>query len=362
MSFDASTSRSERRCNPRGAVLVGALLAWCVFAAVPASGHHSFVGFYDQNRIVEIEGVVRSVSWHNPHGSITLDVTDGEGRVSPWQIETGSISVLRVRGFDREFVQVGDHVRIAGEAALRRDKGLYARNMLLPSGDEVLLSIGISPRWTDPDTGALLEARFDDAVAAAARREADGIFRVWATVLDDPRSFPLFKGGYPLTEAAARRKAAWDASDVEQLGCAPKGMPAIMITPFPVEFVASGEDIVLRFEEDDADRLIVMGPTAPDLAPALLGRSRGRWEGTTLVVETDRVSAEHLDGEGTPLGAQARFVERFAPSEDGTRLDYTIEIVDPETFTERFELERYFVWRPELEVKSYDCSVSTPRG
>src|SRR5690606_6111266 len=332
-------------------------LVCCVFAVSTADGHHSFIGFYDQNRIVEVAGVIKSLSWHNPHGSITLDVTDAADTVTEWQIETGSISVLRVRGLDREFVRVGDRVRLAGEPALRRENGLYARNMLLPSGEEVLLSIGVTPRWTDPETGALLEPRFDDAVAEAARREADGVFRVWSTVLDDPRSFPMFKGGYPLTEAAARRKAEWDASDVVQLGCAPKGMPALMITPFPIEIARRGDDIAIRFEEDDAERLIVMGRPAQG-GPTLLGRSRGRFEGDSLVVETDRISAEYFDGEGTPLGADARLVEPFTPSADGTRLDYVIEIDDPETFTEIFRLERYFVWRPELEVSLYDCSVS----
>jgi hypothetical protein len=339
-------------------VVTGIWLACAVLTAGRAAAHHSFVGFYDQDRVLEVEGVVRSVSWSNPHGSLALDVTDAAGRVSEWRIETGSISVLRVRGLDREFVRVGDRVRIAGEAALRRENGLYARNMLLPTGEEVLLSIGIEPRWTDPQSGALLEARYDETVAEAARREADGIFRVWSTVLDDPGSFPLFKGGYPLTEAAARRKAEWDASDVVQLGCAPKGMPALMITPYPIELTRSGDDILMRFEEDDAERLIVMAPRVSEAPPSLLGRSQGRWEGSTLVVDTDRVSAVHFDGEGTPLGAGARFVERFTPSEDGTRLDYTIEIIDAGTFTQPFELGRYFVWRPELEVKPYECSVA----
>jgi hypothetical protein len=44
-------------------------------------------------------------------------------------------------------------------------------------------------------------------------------------------------------------------------------------------------------------------------------------------------------------------------SDDGTRLNYRIEIDDPETFTEPFELGRYFVWRPELRVNPYDCVV-----
>lgn len=338
-----------------GALVVG----MAIVPSLPANAHHSFAGFYDQSRIVEVEGVVTSVHWRNPHGSITMEVTDASGDTVEWKAETGSVSVLRVRGFDREFVRPGDRVRIAGEAALRRENALYARNMLLEGGEEVLLSIGIEPRWTDPNTGELLEARFDDSVAARARASADGIFRVWSTVFEDPDSFPMFKGGYPLNEAAGAAKAAWDPSSVVQLGCEPKGMPSLMITPFPIELVERGGDIAIRFEEDDAERIIHMAPGArrSEGFTALLGYSTGRWQGDALVVETDGVSARYLDGEGTPLGPEARFVERFAISEDESRLDYSITIMDPNTFTEPFDLHRYFVWRPELTVGSYNCSI-----
>ena len=43
------------------------------------------------------------------------------------------------------------------------------------------------------------------------------------------------------------------------------------------------------------------------------------------------------------------------PGADGERMDYRIMIDDPVTFTEPFELTRYFVWRPDLTVSAYDC-------
>ena len=77
------------------------------FAGICAAhAHHSFVGFYDQERILEIEGRVKSVSWRNPHGSMTIEVPAADGGTTDWLIETGSISVLRVRGFDGTVVQV----------------------------------------------------------------------------------------------------------------------------------------------------------------------------------------------------------------------------------------------------------------
>ena len=283
------------------ATVASEFLAYCLLAIVPTTSvaHHSFAGFYDQDRIIEIAGVVTSVSWRNPHGSMGIDVMEPSGQTVRWQIETGSVSVLRVRGVNREFVKVGDRVRIAGEAALRNPTGLYARNMLLESGEEVLLSIGISPRWIDADADALLESQFSTFVAEAARRNASGIFRVWSTVFEDPDSFPMFKGGYP---------------------------------------------------EDDAVRTIHMASKAarPSGYSSLLGHSTGAWDGSTLVVETTGVDAQYFDHEGTLQSPDARFVERFTLSEDQNRLDYRITVTDPVTFTETFELTRYWIWRPEL--------------
>lgn len=332
------------------------LMLLCLAPMISAA-HHSFAGFYDADQIVEIEGIVKSVSWRNPHGSLTIDVTDESGETTVWQIETGSISVLRIRGLDREFVRVGDRVRIAGEAALRREAGLYARNMLLPSGEEVMLSIGIAPRWTDPETGELLEPQYDSGVIKAAKREANGIFRVWSTVLDDPESFPLFKGGYPLTEEAEQIKSGWDASNVVLLGCEPKGMPSLMITPYPIEFVDHGETILIRFEEDNAERVIHMAPDAdPSTAePSLLGFSTGRWDGDTLIVKTTNVNAPYFDSDGTPQSSDANFTEYFSLNAGQDRIDYRLVIDDPATFTETFALPRYWVWRPELTVEYYDC-------
>jgi len=330
--------------------------------AANALAHHSFVGFYDLSRIEEIEGRVQSVSWRNPHGSMVIEVTAPDGQTTDWQIETGSISVLRVRGFDRDVVKVGDRVRIAGEPSLRRDNGLYARNVLLPSGQEVLLSIGIEPRWSGVSAEAeLAEATFDHNIAAQARERASGLFRVWSTVFEDPDSFPMFKGGYPLTDSAVANKAEWNPDSVIEQGCAFKGMPALMVTPFPVEFIDRGGHIEIRFEEEDATRTIHLDPAAekPDDFESVYGFSRGYWEGDTLVVETDSIGAEFFDFEGTPQSADARYIERFVPTDDASRLNYRITVIDPATFTETFELSRYFVWRPELVVNPYDCFVAT---
>ena len=337
--------------------VVPAFAALACFVDSDAFAHHSFAGFYDRERIVEIEGVLTEVSWRNPHGRLRLDVTDAAGRVTEWSIETGTISIFRIRGIDPSFAKVGDRVRLAGQASVRSPTAMYAQQMLLADGHEVLLSIGIEPRWTNAETGELLSPVFDEQVAAEARRNADGLFRVWSTVLEDPAAFPMFKGGYPLTERGKELHAQWDPESIALNGCTKKAMPLLMISPFPIEFVRDGDDVLIRFEEDDAVRRIHMGPSAPPDEHTLLGWSTGRWEGGSLVVATSHLVADLFDPDGVRQSAGINVVERFTPTADGSRLDYRVTVTDPEIFTESFDLTRYFVWRPELLVHEYDCVV-----
>jgi hypothetical protein len=104
-------------------------------------------------------------------------------------------------------------------------------------------------------------------------------------------------------------------------------------------------------------RTISMRPDAAvdTLPKTLLGRSKGRWEGDTLVVTTSRIAWPYLDPSGVPQGGSSSIVERFTPTSDGTRLNYAMTITDPDTFTEPIELKRSWVWRPGETVKPYNC-------
>ena len=129
-----------------------------------------------------------------------------------------------------------------------------------------------------------------------------------------------------------------------------------MISPLPMEFVKKGDTIEMRLEEYDTVRTIHMNPKA--VAPAahtLFGFSRGRWDGTTLVVETDHIAAGYFDHEGTPQSDQIKTVERFTPNADFSRIDYSLPTTDAANFERPFTLTRYFVWKPENSVHRYEC-------
>src|SRR5215510_8494859 len=320
-----------------------------------AHAHHSQAGVFDSNKTIEITGVVKSVSWRNPHGQILLSVKNEKGVETVWDAETASISILRNRGVDGSPVRVGDRVTIAGSPSLRNRPEILARSILLPNGNE--FNFG-SPTAYFPAGKA---GRLEGAVkitgdVAAAKAKADGLFRVWSTIMSDPAAFPMFKGGYPLTAAGRAGLAKWNPRDNVLLKCGTKGTPLIMISPLPMEFVKNRDTITMRLEEYDTVRTIHMDPKA--VAPAkntLFGFSRGRWDGTTLVVETDHIAAGYFDHEGTPQSDQIKTVERFTPSADYRRIDYTLTSTDPVNFERSFALTRYFVWKPENSVHRYEC-------
>jgi hypothetical protein len=334
--------------------LVSLFLGLNAFVGI-AHAHHSQAGIFDSKKTIEVTGVVKSVSWRNPHGQILLSVKDEKGTETVWDAETASISILRNRGVDGSSIHAGDRLTIAGSPSMRNRPEILARSVLLPNGNEFTFGSD-APYFAAGKAGHLVGKAKIDVDVAAAKAKADGLFRVWSTIMSDPDAFPMFKGGYPLTPAGKAGLAKWNPRNNILLKCGTKGTPLIMISPLPMEFSKKGDQIIMKLEEYDTVRTIHMNAKA--VAPpahTLYGFSRGHWDGTTLVVETDHIAAGYFDHEGTLQSDQIKTVERFIPNKDYTRLDYTLNTTDPVNFTRSFDLKRYFVWKPENSVHPYEC-------
>src|SRR5512139_4265670 len=87
-----------------GAVSVGGI----------ALAHHSQAGIFDSRETIEVKGVIKTISWRNPHGQILLEATNADGSKTVWDAETASIAVMRNRGAEPSAVIVGDRVTISG--------------------------------------------------------------------------------------------------------------------------------------------------------------------------------------------------------------------------------------------------------
>ncbi len=100
--------------------------AWLPMAAIVLAGtgltglaenaeaHHSFAVYFDSTKDIRLEGTVKAFRFTNPHGLIVLDVEDAQGRHQEWRAETNAPVVLQRRGWRRDSINPGDHIRIEG--------------------------------------------------------------------------------------------------------------------------------------------------------------------------------------------------------------------------------------------------------
>jgi hypothetical protein len=341
------------------------VVAACLSLVSAANAHHSFLGRFDRQSITEIEGEIRDLVWRNPHGYMTLRVEAPNGGTTDWELETSSVSLMARLGVTRDLLPIGSRIRIAGYPPVGTKPEMYVRHILLEDGRELLLDINLTPRWTDRTvgTGSQLAVR-----EGSGSRPELGIFRVWMLIRDGERLFPEVVDptfnveSYPMTSWAHEQWAGFDlATENPTNNCQPKGMPTIMEQPYPIAFEQLDDgNIALRIEEYDLERIIHMDPDADAAARrqlSLLGYSTGAWSNGTLQVTTTRISWPYFSQLGIPQTEDARIFERFTPSADGSRLDYTMTVTDPAVFTEPVTLGIYWIWVPEIELLSYDCAI-----
>jgi hypothetical protein len=140
------------------------------------------------------------------------------------------------------------------------------------------------------------------------------------------------------------RKASLTKADPAAY-CLPNGV--VRVTSLPYKIVQTPQLVVLLSEGNTHSyrRFFLDGrPHNLDLEPnSWTGDSTGKWEGTTLVVDTigfnDRT---WLDDTGKPHSDQLHVIERYRRSDAGTlEVQYTIE--DPKFLTRPYSFTRTFV-------------------
>ncbi len=316
-------------------------------AAVPtaASTHHSILPF-DRTMFSELVGEVSAVRWINPHVRLTLIVESDSGEEEEWQLEGESANATARQGFVRDAVRVGDEIRVAGFPSARDRKELFVINILLPNGEETVLTDELFPlRWTEGS----------ERVSGGSSDLGRSIFRVWGYG-------ELYQARVPFvfTSLAQTARSAWEPfTDMLAIRCIAPGMPNAILNPYPIQFIDEGDQIRLRIEEWEATRMIdmVSGDIPEDAPVGPLGYSVGRWESETLVIETARVDFPYLDDAGTPMSEDVRMVERFTVSEDGTRLDFEIAVTDPQNLAEPAIWDAYWSWIPGTVVRPFECDL-----
>ncbi len=320
-----------------------------LLAVASADAHHS--GLYDESEVVTVEGTITELAWVNPHVRLTVDVAAGTAEHAEWRLEGTSVNALERWGIEPELFTVDTKIVARGPVSRFGRREMIAATVELASGELVVLWPNVASRLGLADTGV---PGLYPPPSAAATAPATGIYRVWTP---RERSRPA---ALPLTDRALEAVARYDPfEDDPALRCEPPGMPSMLDTPYPVEFVAGDDRIIMRFEEWDGLRTIYMVPGSgpPVEEPSAKGVSFGRWEGETLAILTTNISYPFFDDVGTPQSGAVLVMERYTPDPAGTRLDWAVTVTDPENLSAPVLKTGYMSWEPGETIKPFDCTL-----
>jgi hypothetical protein len=174
----------------------------------------------------------------------------------------------------------------------------------------------------------------------------------------DPNSPPVatfrevgasMPNGLPFTGWAAdlkKQRMATDSKDNPDANCMPMGITQFHMQPQPRKIIQTPKLILIAYEANYGLRYIYTDgrklPPQGEPQPWWYGYSVGRWEGDTLVVETNNLrgaeSSQYdgwLDVNGSPYSDQAKFTERFRRPIFG-KLEIDVTVEDPKSYTKPF--------------------------
>jgi hypothetical protein len=192
-------------------------------------------------------------------------------------------------------------------------------------------------------------------------------FRQTSLVVDPPNGrIPALtaEGQKRTDETQARRRSrpsSWEDRSLYDrcLTRGPIGSILPVIYGNGLEIHQTPNDVVIRYEMIHETRIIPleMKPRLGDAIKMYMGDARGRFEGDTLVVETQNLigrTAIGNNGNGPPLTPSARLVERFTRVADD-RIDYSVTVTDPETYSAPFTIAFPITPQPDYQVLPYEC-------
>lgn len=208
---------------------------------------------------------------------------------------------------------------------------------------------------------AVISASFCAAAAdaPAARPDFTGIW------LPDASRAQPWPARLPLAPAARSFMEKFDAaSDDPTSFCMPFGTPRNMLqTQFPLQILQTPQRLVMILQPDLANaevrRVPLTGAMPESPEPSWFGTSRGRWDGTTLVIETTGLREDSLISSlGIAHSDKLRVVERLSVVEDARRgkvLVDDIELHDASAYLEPLRTRRYFVSAPQTTFAEASC-------
>jgi hypothetical protein len=176
-----------------------------------------------------------------------------------------------------------------------------------------------------------------------------------------PAGLGVVDGGrIPYTPAAMKqraenRKNRW--TEDPEAKCYLPGVPRFVYLPYPFQIIQSTKGLVMTSEFATATRLINMGNPQEPPVDSWMGQSDGRWEGDTLVIDTEATKeGMWLDRSGNFASENVRIVERFTLV-SAERMSYEATLTDKTVYTKpwRISMQLYRHADPGAQLLEYKC-------
>jgi hypothetical protein len=228
---------------------------------------------------------------------------------------------------------------------------------------------------------ALISALFVALSAAAATPASAQIdlSGIWAPIMHEdqvervPGPDVGDYTGLPITDNERFRAESWDASllTLPEHQCKPhpstygfRGVGNLRITNVIDEETQQLQKIFTHIQWQEQEREIWMNdhPVPPDFAAhTWQGFSKGHWEGSVLVVETDHLKAGWIRRNGLALTDKAHMTERFI--RHGNYMTHVYIIEDPYYLSEPLIKTNGFQLTTDLTMAPYPCEsvIEVPR-
>lgn len=377
-------TRNQQKWSFAAAGLAAALF----LGGTAARAHHEITAKFDPTKPVELSGVVTYVDWRNPHAHVFMNVKTGN-KLDNWAIELESPTILEMDGWTATTLRAGDSVKVKGGRARDGSRQVWGGDdlrfansglavfppVLKPS--TVAKASRPTPRWPDgkPALGGLpgqVEGYWTDPSETGLMEDGVNVpmseWGLLANISDAEKVAPFQPwalGVYKLRQSRNLRE------DPMFINCKPPGGPRQFQSRLGIEFVedkARQRIFVLMGSGNHNFRIIYMDPNRKQVGlqggdddnPLYFGRSAGKWEGDTLVVDTIDFNEDFwFTNGGLPHTSLLHLTERFTRSDFDT-LRYEVTVDDPGAYTRNWSASWTMKWHGGGTVPYYFCQNNRP--
>jgi hypothetical protein len=355
-------------------------------AARPLIAHHEILAKFDDKKATTLRGTVTKVDWANPHVHIFMNVQAGN-TLTNWAVELESPVDLGRAGWNRETVKAGDALTVQGFTARNGTRQVWGNSVVLSASNKRVFDgaktpqpaanavSGPTPKWPDgqprlgpppgqtgywgaPTSFSLMQAGANVAV------NNNGLLK---NIGDVDKVAPFQKWARDLYELRQRNLLK---DDPMFLFCMPPGGPRQYQLPYGVQFnedrdrkrifvfVGSGNRNYRIIYTDGRPQQGQLRGDADN--PLYYGRSVGKWEGETFVVDTKGFNEKFwFSNGGLPHTDQLHLIERYTRTDLNT-LKYEVTVDDPGAYTKMWTATWNLKWIAGEELPVYYCQDNRP--